>query len=239
MAACGRVEFYWVEQYSKTCSKCGEVKALEEFYKSKGGKFGRCSECKVCTLERISTYRLQTKGVVKKCSSCGEESDNFSSGRGICKACYASLCREAHAANPEKRRAAGKAWRDANPDKCKDKARARYLADPEKLRAFSKKHREAHPEKARERTAEWKKANREKLNARTRLLRSLNPDKFKAYSKTWRMANPEKYARILARANLKQILNGATPPEELVLLKQQQYLINKELKNAKHQRTEK
>lgn len=33
---------------NKTCSKCGEMKPLDEFYKSKDGKYGRRAICKKC-----------------------------------------------------------------------------------------------------------------------------------------------------------------------------------------------
>lgn len=36
---------------SKPCSKCGEVKPLDAFYKNKLGKFGRSSRCRICIRE--------------------------------------------------------------------------------------------------------------------------------------------------------------------------------------------
>ncbi len=33
---------------TKVCTKCGVEKVLDEFYRSKRGKFGRCSHCKLC-----------------------------------------------------------------------------------------------------------------------------------------------------------------------------------------------
>ena len=41
----------------KKCTKCGEVKSLDEFYNSKGGKDGRSTWCKSCFKE----YRIKNK----------------------------------------------------------------------------------------------------------------------------------------------------------------------------------
>lgn len=42
---------------SKVCSVCNQEKALESFYKTKDGKFGRHSMCKVCLSEKSKAYR--------------------------------------------------------------------------------------------------------------------------------------------------------------------------------------
>ncbi len=41
---------------SKVCKKCGVLKPLEEFSKSKTGKFGRTSKCKCCMKETNTIY---------------------------------------------------------------------------------------------------------------------------------------------------------------------------------------
>ena len=45
----------------KTCSKCGETKALSEFFKNKDGKDGRRSNCKVCSTEVRDKWRQKNK----------------------------------------------------------------------------------------------------------------------------------------------------------------------------------
>jgi len=42
------------------CSKCGELKAPEEFHKDKNKKTGRCTQCKPCRLAAIS-HNLRNK----------------------------------------------------------------------------------------------------------------------------------------------------------------------------------
>ena len=41
----------------KKCSKCGEMKLLDEFHKQKGGKYGVRGECKECNCQRNKIYR--------------------------------------------------------------------------------------------------------------------------------------------------------------------------------------
>lgn len=42
---------------TKKCSKCGEVKSIEYFYKIKNGKYGVSSLCKECDKERMRKYQ--------------------------------------------------------------------------------------------------------------------------------------------------------------------------------------
>lgn len=44
---------------TKTCTKCGEAKPVEEFSKHKKGKFGRLSKCRPCVAEYSREYRAQ------------------------------------------------------------------------------------------------------------------------------------------------------------------------------------
>ena len=44
---------------TKTCPKCGETKPLDEFHKSKTGKYGRYNQCKICKNARIRKYRQE------------------------------------------------------------------------------------------------------------------------------------------------------------------------------------
>lgn len=46
---------------SKSCTRCGVEKPLEEFHRNKDGKFGRMSLCKVCKAEYYETNREQIR----------------------------------------------------------------------------------------------------------------------------------------------------------------------------------
>ena len=46
---------------SRVCTKCGELKSFEEFYKSKKGKYGIESKCKECINEKNKQYYENNK----------------------------------------------------------------------------------------------------------------------------------------------------------------------------------
>jgi len=50
----------------KECRKCGEVKPLSDFWKSKEGLYGRHSQCKKCSLQRHTEWRNKNKEKVAK-----------------------------------------------------------------------------------------------------------------------------------------------------------------------------
>ena len=45
------------EVQSRICTKCKERKSIEDFYRQKGGKFGRRPSCKACCNEYVRNYR--------------------------------------------------------------------------------------------------------------------------------------------------------------------------------------
>lgn len=55
-----------VSDNQKKCSKCGETKGLDEFYKDKNGRNGRKSVCKICTGNYTREHRLAKKRTKKK-----------------------------------------------------------------------------------------------------------------------------------------------------------------------------
>jgi len=50
----------------KVCSKCGELKSLDDFYKRKDRKVGVISECIICSKERCKKYHRTKDGLVTK-----------------------------------------------------------------------------------------------------------------------------------------------------------------------------
>ena len=94
----------------KKCSKCGEVKSLDGFYRDAGKPDGRRADCSVCSRASISKWRAENpekhKACVKKWRAENPEKE---------KATKAKWCAE----NPEKNRASGAKWRAENPEKVK------------------------------------------------------------------------------------------------------------------------
>ncbi|SRR5258708_27548414 len=94
----------------KRCSKCGEVKPLNAFYKHKSRRDGLSSECKPCTKERNHSYYV-----------ANVEKDRERHARW-------------RAANREHYRERKRAWRAANIEKARTSERAYQLANAEKER---------------------------------------------------------------------------------------------------------
>lgn len=113
---------------TKTCTKCGIEKELDEFSLDKNGRFGRRTDCKACrraygkfrqteinaTNARISIDVLRERTPFKTCSKCKAvlPSTEFSRGssqksglRGECKSCETIQGSLWAKVNPEKARA--------------------------------------------------------------------------------------------------------------------------------------
>jgi len=118
-------------------------------------------------------------------------------------------------------RAYAKAWRDANPEKCKAKAKRYHEANKEKLAARQKAYNEANSEKIKSRAKAYYESNKEKRAQVAKAYYEANKEKRKAYrkayyqknkkkaeeqSKAWRDANPEKaakYSKAYRESNMK------------------------------------
>ena len=163
---------------------------------------------------------------MKRCTKCGvekDESEFYTCKRdGLlhrCKVCISE---------------ASKDWRSRNEKRVAENKQRWAEANKEKVILTKKAYVDRNKEKVEQRQRNWASVNSEKVRASRIRWKKENPEKVKASREKWNKANPEKVVRKVAYQNLKATL-GFKPPEELVLLKQQQYLINKELKNAKHQ----
>lgn len=51
---------------TKTCSKCKEVKDLDQFYKNNTGVQGYRADCKFCTRQRTNLYKKNNKESISK-----------------------------------------------------------------------------------------------------------------------------------------------------------------------------
>lgn len=100
---------------TKVCTRCGDEKPLEEFYKEKLGKFGRRSKCITCYKEVSSEYS-------KKNWAEGKRNDPV-------KAREARKRWEDR--NPEFRKEYGKRYRAENKDLLNAKRRSKYASRPE------------------------------------------------------------------------------------------------------------
>lgn len=106
---------------SKTCTKCGQLKSLEEFNKSKKIKSGYVSECKRCRTDRVKRALADKKRLDPE-------------GWGL----YL-----------EDKRDRSRKWRAENPEASVESVRKWQLANPEKKREINRRYAQRNPEIAR------------------------------------------------------------------------------------------
>jgi 5-methylcytosine-specific restriction endonuclease McrA len=127
-----------VTQY-KTCSKCKQTKALDDFHNSKSGKQGKKPSCKVCNTAAAIAYAKDNKAKT-----------------------YARIYAW-QKANPEK----AKAYRSKSREKRKEIDRQYrknyYLANKEAKRVYYIQYAQANREKVSAKGQRWRKANPDKL----------------------------------------------------------------------------
>ena len=80
---------------TKVCTKCGEEKSLDDFYRNKNTKDGRMSECKTCRRKYHCqrNFPIDTTKKNKVCGKCGEKKPikefnrDRNSSDGLCTWC--------------------------------------------------------------------------------------------------------------------------------------------------------
>lgn len=130
----------------KTCTKCGEKKPPEDFKLDKRVKSGRTARCRSC----INDYH-----------------------RG---------------------------WSAKN----RDRVRANYWGNREKRLAADKARRDADPEKAREKSARNRRLHGHKWAAAKRRWREQNLEKAKAQVRAWQEAHPERMRELSRKVTAKR-----------------------------------
>ena len=141
---------------NKQCTKCGEVRPLEEYPAQKASKDGRRSQCIKCVKAYQAAYREanREKLIAKK---AGYRADNREK--------LAAAERERRAANPEKFKSREKARRDANLEKHRSKESTYREANREAVRARARARYADDIEAGRSRNAKWRSDNPEVVAA--------------------------------------------------------------------------
>lgn len=133
----------------KTCTKCGHVGPPPEFVTDRS----RCRNCR--NAEARGHYRKRNPAeqslpaTHKTCSRCGHYGPliDFYSERSECKPCFRAKANARYAANPEPRRAHGR----ANRARAREREQTRYERNPEPKRASVRRWQQANPEKVKAR----------------------------------------------------------------------------------------
>ena len=120
-----------LEVTTKECTKCHEVKDLEEFYTQSRGKYGRKSRCKICSVSDELARRLKRKDSItypknKKCSKCNESKSftefckHYGNKDGLssyCRACDNKRTSKWETDNVQRANERKYRWAMSNPDK--------------------------------------------------------------------------------------------------------------------------
>lgn len=163
-------------ELTRTCRDCGHTGPLEDFTKSKNGKYGRATLCIECN-----------RRIAREWTRNNRERN-------------AARARAWARANPEKKRAGDKRWAEENRERVNANSRDWAARNRERRREIARrsdaKHREARriagreywkrvdPETKRQRQREWKAKNRDKValdNHLRRVIQDVDVETYRAY----------------------------------------------------------
>ena len=145
----------------KRCTKCGEEKELDKFYKNKTHKDSLSSECKICILKRtIEWYKNNPeKAKINR--------------------------RNYYKNNPEKAKMQAKKWRENNPKKVKEKNKRYYQKNLEKIKKYKKEWEKNNREKINENHKKYCKNNSDKIKKIQAKYKKNNIEKIRIYNIRW------------------------------------------------------
>lgn len=161
---------------------------------------------------------------LKRCSKCGEwkpatreffepRHDRGMRLRGVCRICRETLnharyerYRRSHS---DAVRARSRAWKEKNPDRCREHDRTRYAKHTAKRLAATKKWRVENRDRARELSVTWRKNNPEKAadsaRKRSKRWRIHHPDAARAYHQMYVKQHADAYAAAARRRRAKKV----------------------------------
>ncbi|MYM34879.1 hypothetical protein GTP38_11065 [Duganella sp. FT94W] len=141
----------------KCCTKCGAVKRLAEFAKSKKSRDGRQPQCKACDAQYQAAYRAKHKEDIRLYNQQYAASN---------KAAKSEYDRGHYKENQSEIRERSAAWAKANPEKVKAAWRRHYVGNKAKIV---------------ERAIAWNRANRLIASARIADWRRRHPEAYRVY----------------------------------------------------------
>lgn len=108
---------------SKECTKCGEVKSLDEFYKQKKQKDGLTHQCKSCSKAYAAKYRKDNIEAYKEKDKLRYEQN---------KDYYAQKNKRWHQNNADRKLEYNREWHLANPGKRSAYQNKRYISQKQR-----------------------------------------------------------------------------------------------------------
>lgn len=156
-------------ELTKICTKCGERKPIDSFYKKEKCRFGVMSSCKVCVYKQVRKWRednpekmleINRNWNKNNCEKIKKKSRKWYKNNSE-KACEKS--RKYRKENSDKVNAANRKWVKENPGKKQESDREYYENNTEKVNKTNKKWQENNPEKVIQYKLKWQKNNRDKV----------------------------------------------------------------------------
>lgn len=145
----------------KSCTKCGEVKPLDEFSPHPRGRFGRQPSCKACARAYREANREKARESQRKYYLANK--DKIAARVRANQDRNAERARIYYQANREEIRSKQAARRQADPESYRARDAAYRLANEESIRAYRASYAEANRERARDLAREWQLANPDRV----------------------------------------------------------------------------
>lgn len=164
----------------KKCTKCGEVKSLDDFSMCKRAKDGKRSHCKQCRLNTQKKYREENPEKVAASNKKWQQKNKEKIA--VYNKKYNKKYREE---NPEKVAAHSKKWQQENPERAATSSRKWNQKNKEKMAEQRKQYEQKNKEKIAARKKKYREENpeyKEKIAARTKKYREENKELHRLYS---------------------------------------------------------
>ena len=136
-----------MSEKTKRCSKCGEVKAVGEFYRNQRERDGHSRRCRVCALQDSNRRRKENPEKVREAQSKYKKKNReklkvqgaayYKKNQERCR----KARRDRRKADIKKALKAERKWATNNREKRLSQARRRHKENPERRRATARKIR--------------------------------------------------------------------------------------------------
>ncbi|WP_086846745.1 HNH endonuclease [Amycolatopsis kentuckyensis] len=164
---------------TKTCTKCGETKALGQFHRHAKSPGGFKPSCKACRLAYEAARRKERGAEIN------------------------SRRRVRYADDPARVKKLNRQYYARNRGKVCERERQRRLENPEKIRSQKAEYFQENKEVICQKNAEWRRANPDKVNTYSRTWKKRNPEKVKDSARRLYQSDPQRHAKRLAEWRLK------------------------------------
>jgi hypothetical protein len=183
---------------SKKCSKCGEVKSLNDFHKCNKDNNGYKSRCKVCRNDDNRRRRLANKTLKEPVND-----PRLNPHSRVCDEC--GVTKPLEEFNKSSRHKLGRMY------KCKlcRNARLNKVKNKEKIRDYQREYKKINRERINEQNRSYRAKNLEKSLEKERAYRKSNKDRMNENNRKYYRNNPHISAK--QRVKRRQALRQSTP----------------------------